>query len=120
MDFPGFVMNPFAYMSRADVFALTSRYEGSPNVLVQAMACGTPVVSTDCRSGPREILQDGALGPLVPVGDWRALGEAILQTFENPVQSARLVEGTKEYSAENSIRQYYDLVRELLESGARR
>ncbi len=119
VDFPGFVMNPFAYMSKASVFALTSLYEGSPNVLVQAMACGTPVVSTDCHSGPREILQGGALGRLVLVGDWRALGEAILQTLENPVQSACLIDGTKEYSAENSVQQYFGLLTKLLESKAR-
>ncbi len=113
IDFPGFVMNPFAYMSKASVFVLSSVYEGSPNVLVQAMACGTRVVSTDCASGPREILQDGALGSLVPVGDWRSLGQAILDMLDRPVDSTRLIAGTSAYSAVSSIQQYFDLVCEL-------
>ena len=74
VDFPGFKVNPFAYMSRANLLVLSSRYEGFPNVLVQAMACGTPVVSTDCRSGPSEILEDCKWGQLVPVGDWQRHG----------------------------------------------
>ena len=85
VDLPGFKVNPFTYMSKAGVFVLSSRYEGFPNVLVQAMACGAPVVSTDCRSGPREILEDGKWGHLVPVGDWRAMAEAILETLDNPI-----------------------------------
>jgi glycosyltransferase involved in cell wall biosynthesis len=74
---PGFDSNPFRYMARAQVLALSSRYEGCPNVLVQALACGCAVVATDCQSGPREIL-DGVPGTaLVPVGDAPAMAEAM-------------------------------------------
>lgn len=81
---PGFVPNPFAYMVRAAVFVLSSRWEGLPTVLIEALACGTPVVSTDCPSGPREILEDGKWGRLVPVGDVDALADAIRMTLDAP------------------------------------
>jgi glycosyltransferase involved in cell wall biosynthesis len=74
---PGFVDNPFAYMKRASLFVLSSLYEGLPNALLQALAVGTPVVATDCPSGPAEILDGGRWGKLVPVGDVDALAEAI-------------------------------------------
>ncbi len=80
----GFVANPFAYMARAAVFALSSAWEGLPSVLIQAMACGCPVVSTDCPSGPSEILEGGAHGPLVPVGDSDALASEILRLLDSP------------------------------------
>jgi glycosyltransferase involved in cell wall biosynthesis len=79
VDLPGFVPNPYAYMKQSDCFVLSSDYEGLPNALIQAMACGCPVVSTDCPSGPREILKDGEYGHLTPVGDERSLTEAIIQ-----------------------------------------
>ena len=110
VDLPGFDVNPFAYMSRSKVFVLSSRYEGFPNVLVQAMACGIPVVSTDCRSGPREILEDGKWGHLVPVGDWRAMAEAILGTLDHPIQSDRLVLRASAFSAEASVDRYLEIL----------
>ena len=78
---PGFVDNPIALMRLADVFVLSSAWEGLPNVLIQAMACGTPVVSTNCRSGPDEILENGKWGRLVQVGDVKSLHHAILDTL---------------------------------------
>lgn len=81
---PGFSLNPFAYMARAGVFVLSSAWEGMPGVLIQALACGVPVVATDCDSGPREVLQDGRLGQLVAVGDVDALAKAILVALDAP------------------------------------
>ena len=81
---PGRTATPLAWMHHAAVFVLASRYEGFGNVLVEAMACGTPVVSTDCPVGPREILDGGRLGVLVPVGDVSAMVRAIAQALDQP------------------------------------
>ena len=108
--FPGFTDNPYAYMSRADLFVLSSRWEGSPNVLTEAMALGTPVVATDCPSGPREILADGRYGPLVPVGDWRALADAMQGILDKPTDSDSLREAVREYTAEASASRYLDIL----------
>ncbi|MCY4489744.1 MAG: glycosyltransferase [Deltaproteobacteria bacterium] len=91
---PGWVDNPFAFMSRAALFVLSSRYEGLPGVLIQALACGSPCVSTDCPTGPAEILRGGELGPLVPVGDPLPLAEAMTSVLERPrPRKARIIRG---------------------------
>lgn len=90
VDLPGYVQNPYAYMARSAVFALSSAWEGLPTVLIEAMALGTPVVSTDCESGPSEILADGKYGYLTPVADSEALADSILQVLagnHKPVDS---------------------------------
>ena len=86
VDMPGFVDNPYGYMAGAAVFVLSSIYEGLGNVLIEAMACGTRVVSTDCESGPREILGGGKYGALVPVGDAKRLATGISGMLEHPVE----------------------------------
>ena len=110
VDLPGFRVNPFAYMSRSRLLAHSSRYEGFPNVLVQAMACGTPVVSTDCRHGPREILEDGKWGRLAPVGDAEAMAEAIVETLRDPIEPERLIARASVYSAEAAIERYMEVL----------
>lgn len=83
VSMPGFEPNPFAAMRAAQLFVLSSRYEGLPGVLIQAMACGARVVSTDCPSGPREVLQDGRWGHLTPVGDAEALAAAMTAALDD-------------------------------------
>ena len=82
VSFPGFVKNPFMWMKNSSLFVLSSDYEGLPGTLIQAMACGTPVVSTDCPSGPKEILENGQWGRLVPMRDVESLSRAMVATLD--------------------------------------
>lgn len=107
---PGFKANPYAYMSRATVFVLSSLLEGLPNALIEALACGCPVVSTNCRSGPQEILANGAFGSLVPVGDERALAKAILNTLEHPPNAERLRARAAEFDIQTIAEQYLQVL----------
>ena len=107
---PGFKPNPYAYMERTDLFVLSSRYEALPTVVIEALACGAPVVSTDCRSGPREILQDGAVGDLVPVGDADALASAILAALARPHDKQRLVDRANDFSTAEAAQKYLNLL----------
>ena len=103
---PGFVANPYAWMRRSRLLALSSRWEGSPTVIPEALSLGTPVVATDCPSGPRELLRDGEIGPLVPVGDPAALADAIAATLDNPPASAQLRRATEPYEMLPSAKRY--------------
>ncbi len=84
VSLPGFVVNPYSFMRSSDLFVLSSEYEGFGNVVAEALCIGTRVVSTDCPSGPREILADGRYGRLVPVGDVRGLAAAIIEGITSP------------------------------------
>jgi glycosyltransferase involved in cell wall biosynthesis len=106
IDMPGFVPNPFAYMSRATLFVLSSAWEGCPNVLIQALALGLPVVATDCRSGPREILANGRYGPLVPVGDVDRLAREMLCTLNHPLDKAFLESAADRFRIRDNARAY--------------
>ena len=106
---PGFVTNPFAYMSKASVFVLSSAWEGLPGALIQAMACGTPVIATDCESGPREILQGGLFGRIVPVGNPQAMADAIdavLAEARRPESEA----AWRPYTQAAAVDQYLDVL----------
>lgn len=107
---PGFVANPYAAFARASLFVLSSDYEGLSNVLIEAMACGCPVVSTDCPSGPLEILQGGRWGELVPLNDSKALSAAMLRTLDVPMPRDLLRARGGEFSLENSGRHYLELL----------
>jgi glycosyltransferase involved in cell wall biosynthesis len=107
---PGFVDNPFKYMANSAVFVSSSKYEGFGNVIVEALACGCPVVATDCPGGPSEILRDGEYGRLVPVGDTRLLSHAVLETLDQERDTDRWVDRAKDFSIETISCSYADVL----------
>ena len=107
--FLGFTQNPYAYMAKASVFVLSSIEEGLPTVLIEAMAVGTPVVSTNCKSGPDEILDNSKYGELVPVGDREAIAQAIFRLFSGNAKSVPPA-WLEQYSLETVTQQYLDLL----------
>jgi glycosyltransferase involved in cell wall biosynthesis len=106
---PGFQQNALAYMAGSAVFVLSSAWEGLPTVLIEALAAGTRVVSTDCPSGPREILQGGRLGALVPVGDAAALAAAMLEALERPAGAVPL-EALTPFTRDAAVDHYLRLI----------
>lgn len=105
----GFVDNPFAYLARCGVFVLSSRWEGLPNVLIQALGCGAPVVSTNCPSGPAEILGNGQWGRLVPVGDVNALAHAMTSTLDES-QHPDVIRRAGDFGVERSVEGYLEVL----------
>lgn len=97
VDMPGFAKNPYPFIKRAEVFVMSSLYEGFPNVLVEAMACRTPVVSTACLSGPDEIITDGVTGCLVPVSNVERMSHAIERLIINKELAAQLADAAGRY-----------------------
>lgn len=106
----GYVENPLKYLKNADVFVLSSHVEGLPNVLVEAMMCGCTPVATDCPTGPREVLQDGKFGYLVPVGDEVAMADAIVKAIENPIPADQLQEAVRPFSEKNVLIQHFAML----------
>jgi glycosyltransferase involved in cell wall biosynthesis len=107
VDMPGFVGNPYSYMRRASVVALSSRWEALPTVLIEALACGVPVVATDCPAGPSEVLANGKYGKLVPMGDPTAMASALLDALKKP--SSPPAESWQPYLIEEATRKYLSL-----------
>ena len=110
VSLPGFVPNPYDYMAAAQVVALSSAWEGFGNVLVEAMAMGTPVVSTNCDSGPAEILDHGHYGQLVPVKDASAMAQAILETLRQSPDPALLQQRANDFTLDKVLSHYQQLL----------
>lgn len=110
VSLPGFVDNPYARLARSSVFVLSSRWEGLPTVLIEALALGVPVVATDCPSGPSEILVDARSGTLVPVDDVKAMSEAMLRRMDQPHDRELGATMTAPYTFAASANGYLDLL----------
>lgn len=110
ISMPGFIDNPLPDIKSAGLFVLSSRFEGFGNVIAEALACGTPVVSTDCPHGPAEILEDGRYGALVPVGNPEALARAMLDALQATPDPDMLKQRGRVFSTENCATTYMELV----------
>ncbi len=113
-DMPGYKENPYPYFRRASVFALSSRFEGFGNVLVEALFCGCPVVSTDCPSGPAEILRDGEFGHLVPIDDAKSMADALDAILDEKIDSRMLRARGEEFSVDQAVNNYNELFSRLV------
>lgn len=114
VSLPGFVDNPYKYISKAKVFVLSSIWEGFGNVVVEALACGVNVVSTDCPSGPSEILDDGRYGILVPMKDPAKMASAIGESFSKEPDRAKLIERAREFEVSKVCDKYNSVFKELI------
>jgi glycosyltransferase involved in cell wall biosynthesis len=114
---PGFVHNPLPYMRRAAAFVLTSDYEGFGNTIVEALGCGTPVVSVDCPFGPTEILEGGRYGRLVPRHDVEALAHALSPDLREYWPPEMLIGRARAFSSSASAAAYLALMRALIPWG---
>lgn len=108
VELPGYVDQPYAYMAHAALLGFTSLWEGLGFVPIEALALGTPVVSTDCPSGPREVLQDGRYGPLIALGDHEAMAAAMHRVLADPLPHATLQKAARPYSISASTDAYLD------------
>jgi glycosyltransferase involved in cell wall biosynthesis len=106
----GFASNPYKYKRKAQLLAISSRYEGFGVVAVEALACGTPVVATDCPGGPSDILNEGEFGELVDVGDPGGLADAMARTLENPPDPNRLMERAQHYRVDKVADRYAEVI----------
>lgn len=118
LSMPGFVRNPYKYMSRSKAFVLSSRWEGPGHVLIEALANAVPVVSTDCPYGPRETLLDGEIGFLVPVGNPQAMADAIIHILKDhnirQYYKRAGLERAQDFYSEPAVEQYLQLIDELV------
>src|SRR5262249_16471264 len=116
--FAGLVPDPFPWIMKAKVAVVSSLYEGLCNVIIEALGCGTAVVSTDCPYGPREILKNGRFGRLVPVGDAPALAKAIEAALDDRTDRASLLGRSQDYTADRAAENFLEIIAEIRHASA--
>lgn len=114
IHFLGFKKNPYKYLAQCNLYVSASAYEGFSLVLVEAMACGLNIVSSDCPGGPREILEGGKWGTLTEVGNVEALSQAIINRLNNLIASDKLLARSQEFSTEQSAKKYLKYLNNLI------
>ncbi|MCY4732133.1 glycosyltransferase [Natronomonas gomsonensis] len=107
---PGFIKDPYDYMSHADVFVVSSKLEGLSLVIIEALGTGTPVVSTDCPHGPREILDNGKYGKLVPIGDDKEMATEIVNVLNSSTDPEFLKSRASDFTIEAIVKKYVELI----------
>jgi glycosyltransferase involved in cell wall biosynthesis len=113
VDFPGFVENPYSILARADVFVLSSKWEGFANVIIEALACGVPIVATNCPGGPSDILENKSFAKIVPMSDPSAMSNAIEEMITVRKNKEEIIELARMYDIQEIAQQYIDLINEL-------
>lgn len=113
VDFPGFVPEPCMYISKSDLFVLSSNYEGLPGVIIEALACGCKVVSTDCENGPSEILMDGKFGRLTPVGNADELAVAMRKALSSKQEKQMLIDRANDFHVDRIVSKYVELFKSI-------
>lgn len=113
VDFPGFVENPYPILARADVFVLSSKWEGFANVIIEALACGVPIVATNCPGGPSDILTDKPFARIVPISDPSAMSNAIEEMLTIQKNKEEIIEHARTYDIQEIAQQYIDLINEM-------
>jgi glycosyltransferase involved in cell wall biosynthesis len=110
VDLIGHVKNPYMYMAKSSLFVLTSQWEGMPVVLLEALSLGIPSISSNCPSGPFEVLRGGQIGPLFPVGDFNLLANLMIKQLETKVDKQKLIDSVSSYNSENACASYMKIL----------
>lgn len=116
VDFPGFIKNPFPFLASADLFVLSSKWEGFANVVLEALACGTPIVATDCPGGPSDILDGKSFAKIVPVNDLLKMASAIKELLTVEFEKSEIAVYAKNFNILNTSQNYLNLINDLQET----
>lgn len=113
VEFMGFIENPYPFLAQADLFVLPSKWEGFANVVIESLACGTPIVATDCPGGPADILSKQLFAKIVPMDSPREISIAIQEMLTTEIDTSRILAFAKRFTIQNTVQRYLDLIAEI-------